>query len=153
MSGRAALAAPPGPAFVIETAGERTHCRWLIIANGSRYGGPFVVAPGHRLGSGTIMAIALEPGSRWRLLTFLVDLVLGRLERRGDVRIIETRHIAFEAGPGIAVQIDGELLPRPRPASQPVVVQTAGPRFLVAVPPRYFEETWGASASRHRLRA
>jgi YegS/Rv2252/BmrU family lipid kinase len=80
----------------------------VVVCNGRLYGGPFVVAPKGSLADDSFQII-LMPGRGWfSVLRYGVNLVLGRLDRVGDVTIVPARAVAITGTPGQPVQADGD---------------------------------------------
>ena len=84
----------------------------VLVCKGSRYGGPFVAAPGVALG-GDQFHVVLMQGRGWMsVLRYGVALVLGKLSTLRDVTLVVGREITVDGEAGQPVQADGDILAR-----------------------------------------
>ncbi len=87
--GKAAFALPtlkalsaPLDEIAVEIDGRKTTAAWVVVANARHYGGHFVIAPQTDIAAPGMSAILFHARSKAELLRQLVDLGVGRLERR-----------------------------------------------------------------------
>ena len=107
----------PYPTYRVVIDGAVHEARSVIVANGARYAGAFVVAPEARIEDPGFQVCLLERGGPWQALRYGFGLVSGRLPRMAGVRIVPGRNVRIEA-PGTApgpnfgcepIQCDGDL--------------------------------------------
>jgi diacylglycerol kinase family enzyme len=84
----------------------------VLACNGRRYGGPFIAAPDADLVDKCFHVVLMQ-SSRWRdVARYGVALVLGRIGKLSDVRIIPAREIVVDGVAGRPVQADGDIIAR-----------------------------------------
>lgn len=82
----------------------------VVVCNGRRYGGPFIAAPDASLSDGCFHVV-LMPGRGWvNVARYGVALMLGRISRLSDVRVVVGRDVRVEGVPGRPVQADGDVV-------------------------------------------
>lgn len=110
----------PCPLREVSVDGAVWRAAAVIVANGHFYAGRFVCAPGARLEvPGFHVCLFLSPG-RWRAVRYGVALLLGRLHRLADYRVVEARRVVIQGPPGEPVQADGDVV-----AALPVEITVA----------------------------
>lgn len=101
----------------------------VIVANAHYYGGRFSFAPQARLSDPRLHAVLfLKPGVL-RLLRTAFWLLLGRIDRLPDVRVVPGFRITVEGRTGEPVQADGDLV-----TELPLTVFAAGSPVVLVVP-------------------
>lgn len=84
----------------------------VVACNGRRYGGPFIAAPDAALVD-KCFHVVLMPSSRWLdVARYGIALVLGRIGKLSDVRIIPAQEIVVNGVAGRPVQADGDIIAR-----------------------------------------
>ncbi len=84
----------------------------VVACNGRRYGGPFIAAPDAALVD-RCFHVVLMTGSRWfDTARYGVALVLGRIGKLSDVKIIPAQEIVVNGIEGRPVQADGDIIAR-----------------------------------------
>jgi len=92
--------------------GVMHHPASVVACNGRRYGGPFIAAPDADLVDKCFHVVLMQ-SSRWRdVARYGVALVLGRIGKLSDVRIIPAREIVVDGVAGRPVQADGDIIAR-----------------------------------------
>jgi YegS/Rv2252/BmrU family lipid kinase len=81
-----------------------------VIANGHYYAGRYTCAPDARLEEPTLKVCLFETSGRLSVLRYGLALLLGRLDRLSDVRVVTATTIAIEGGAGEPVQGDGDIV-------------------------------------------
>lgn len=81
-----------------------------VIANGHYYAGRFVVAPGARLEEPRLHVCLFERTGRWNQMRYALAMVLGRISRLPDVRIVEARSGVIYGSEHEPVQADGDII-------------------------------------------
>ena len=84
-------------------------CHWVLILNGRYYGGMFTCAPLASLTNKDLYICLLQAGTRFDVLRFWVDLVLGRLEKNKKTRIVSGQHMQVSS-PDCWIQGDGDII-------------------------------------------
>ncbi len=98
------------PACRVVIDGTAHTARTVVACNGRFYGGPFVAAPRACLDRPGLEVVLLTGGGVWNTLRYGAALVLGRLPRLGDVRILSCRQLRIEGEEGAPVQADGDIV-------------------------------------------
>jgi diacylglycerol kinase (ATP) len=102
----------------------------VVIANGHFYGGRFCLAPDARLDEPDLHVCLFLRSGRWSTLKYALALLLGRLHRRADVKILRCRHVIVNATTAEPVQCDGDI------ATQlPLTVRMSNETLQCFVPP------------------
>lgn len=84
----------------------------MVACNGRRYGGPFIAAPDAALVD-RCFHVVLMTGNRWfDTARYGAALVLGKISRLSDVKIIPAREIVVNGVEGRPVQADGDIIAR-----------------------------------------
>ena len=101
----------------------------VVIANGRYYGGRFSFAPQARLTDSRLYAcMFLRPGIL-RLIRYGFWLLLGRLDRLPDVKMVPGFRITVEGPTGEPVQADGDLV-----TEIPLTAFSAGSPVMLVMP-------------------
>ena len=111
-----------------EIDGTPFEARWIVVCNGSRYGGPFVAAPSARL-TEPGFSVCLLNGARFDIARYGLALALGRLSNQHDVRILPAQRVRVDGPIGCKVQGDGDII-----ASLPVEIVSAERPIELVVP-------------------
>lgn len=81
-----------------------------VVCNVRRYGGPFIAAPAASLAEDRFHVV-LMPGRGWfHTARYGVALMLGRISRLHDVRLVAGREVQLEGVVGRPVQADGDIV-------------------------------------------
>lgn len=100
---------PPRAPFHVVVDGTSYETAWVIVANGRRYAGKYIVAPMARLDAPSL-TICLMPGSgRLDMMRYLAAIGRGRLDREKDVTFLQARDILIPDAPHAMVEIDGDF--------------------------------------------
>lgn len=83
-----------------------------VIANGRYYAGRYTCAPDARLEEPALKVCLFQTSGRLSVLRYGLALLLGRLDRLPDVRVVSATTIAIEGGDGEPVQGDGDVVAR-----------------------------------------
>ena len=102
----------PAPVVTIRgDFGERTGPYLLAAAgNTCRYGGGVHMTPNALPHDGMLECCLVRDLSRWRALRLLPQTFSGAHVRFEEVEMVQSRRITVEAGPGVYVTADGELM-------------------------------------------
>jgi len=98
--------------FSVEIDGASHTVASAIVANGRYYGGRFICAPDARLDSPNLHVCLFAGNGAWDTVRYAVAMVLGRLHRTPDVRIVIGRSIRITGDAGEPVQADGDIVAR-----------------------------------------
>ncbi len=112
LAGISTLVRDPGPPCRVTVGGETVDAGIVVAAKGSRYAGAFVVAPGARLEDPELTVCLFSGWRRADIVRYTAALVLGRLDRLPDLRVLRARSLWVEAldpASGGLLQLDGEL--------------------------------------------
>lgn len=110
--------------------GVEYEAAWAIATLRRRYAGAFVLAPQVELGGTGIHAVLFKPAGRLAMLSQLLEVAAGRIERRPDVQHLSGTRIEISSDLPVPVQIDGE------PSGvTPVDIETRGAALKLIVPP------------------
>ncbi|WP_199175517.1 diacylglycerol/lipid kinase family protein [Telmatospirillum siberiense] len=101
----------------------------VVVCNGRHYGGPFIAAPEASLEMPVFQVCLLERGGWAHALRYGAALILGRLSRLPDVRILSGRVIRIDGQNGLPVQGDGDII-----ATLPVEISVAVETLELIVP-------------------
>ena len=81
-----------------------------VACNGRRYGGPFIAAPEASL-TDDCFYVVLMPGRGWfHTARYGTALMLGRISKLHDVRVIAGRNLTVRGFDGRPVQADGDIV-------------------------------------------
>jgi len=92
--------------------GTRHAAASVVACNGRRYGGPFIAAPGASLTDNRLHVILMRGNGWFDIARYGGALMLGRISKLHDVRVIEGRDIVVRGVEGRAVQADGDIVAR-----------------------------------------
>ncbi len=112
----------------VELDGAPFQARWVVVCNGSRYGGPFIAAPAASLMEPGF-SVCLMNGGAFDIVRYGLALALGRLKYQPDVRILPAQHVRVNGPAGCKVQGDGDII-----ASLPVDIVAADRPIEMVVP-------------------
>lgn len=98
------------PVCRVEVDGIAYPARTVVVCNGRLYGGPFVVAPQACLEQPGFQVVMLQRGGVWNSLRYAAALLVGRLPRLRDVKIVAGRHVRIDGEAGAPVQGDGDVI-------------------------------------------
>lgn len=96
--------------YEVEVDGETFRAASVVVAKGHFYAGRFVVAPAARLDAPSFEVCMAERPGRLNTLRYGLALVLGRLPKLADYRIVTGRRIRIVGPQGDPVQGDGDIL-------------------------------------------
>lgn len=132
MPGLRAFAAPL-PVLDVEIDGTHHRANWIVVANGHRYGGPFVITRKADLRKPGLQAVLIKSSGKIAQLRQLTRLGLGTLERDKHVEIIPCKRVNIRShGRPVLVQCDGDSF-----GETPVSIEAGGPAFHMIVPETY----------------
>jgi diacylglycerol kinase family enzyme len=100
---------PPSAPFEAVVDGQSYEAGWMIVANGRRYAGRYIVAPMARLDAPSLTVCLMPGGSRGDMFRYLAAIGRDRLDRQKDVRFIEAREVLVPGAPGAMIEIDGDF--------------------------------------------
>jgi diacylglycerol kinase (ATP) len=117
--GKAAYAGPlltalvrPIDCLTLSVDGRRCEASWAVVCNARHYGGHFIMAPRTGIEQCGLEAILFKATDRAILLSQLLSLMLGRLERRtlpqGDVEMLACSRVTILSQTPVPAQIDGD---------------------------------------------
>jgi diacylglycerol kinase (ATP) len=98
----------PQERFTVKADGRELACHSVIVCNGARYGGNFVLTPGADLSDPLLDLFCITSESRWSYLRIMADVMAGRPCRTGDVTLLRAGQV--EVGGERAIQLDGDYL-------------------------------------------
>ena len=115
----------------IDVDGQRRRANWLIVANASRYGGSFTLAPGASAFTPGLLAVLVQAPHRLALAARLMRLARGKLAAgsTAGVEVLPAKRLTVTAGEPVPVQLDGD-----RFGTVPLTVDAVGPQFRLIVP-------------------
>jgi YegS/Rv2252/BmrU family lipid kinase len=102
----------------------------VIVANGRRYAGPFILAPEADLRTDEFSVVLFRRGTRADVALYLVTLPLGLLHACPGVEIRQVRRIEIMGPAGAPVHADGDIVAR-----LPVDIRMEPHPIRVLVPP------------------
>ncbi len=100
------------PALKVTIDGDGFDASAVIVANGQRYAGRFVIAPRARLDAHSLEVVLFERPGRWHLIRYVFALLTGRIDRLAGISIVTGRKIGIEGGSDEPVQADGDAVAR-----------------------------------------
>ena len=137
--GKAAYVAPflktlrkPHAMLDVEVDGAQHQARWVVAANGRRYGGAFIIAPQAGIERPGLVAVLIKNDSRFGLLRQLIALGTGRLHRAHGVEMIPCKRLTVHSVGPVASQIDGDPF-----VATPLDISAGGARVRLIVPEAY----------------
>ena len=94
--------------FTVTADGRSLECHTVIVCNGARYGGNYLLTPGAGLFDPLLDLFCVTRDSRRSYLRIVADVMAGRPCRPGDVTLLRAGQI--EVGGRRAIQLDGDYL-------------------------------------------
>jgi diacylglycerol kinase (ATP) len=94
--------------FTVTADRRELMCHSVIVCNGARYGGNFLLTPGANLSDPLLDLFCITAESRWSYLRIMADVMAGRPCRTGDVTLLRAAQV--EVGGERAIQLDGDYL-------------------------------------------
>jgi diacylglycerol kinase (ATP) len=95
--------------YEVEIDGKLHRAATVIVAKGHFYGGRFTVAREARLEEPRLLVALFERGGRWHGVRFAAALLLGRLDRLADFRVLPALRVEVRGPAGEPVQCDGDF--------------------------------------------
>ncbi len=96
--------------YQVEIAGRRFPAAAVVVAKGHHYAGRFTIAARARLDEPSLQVALFERAGRWNLLRYAFALLLDRIDRLPDIRILPATSVVVRGPEGEAVQADGDLI-------------------------------------------
>ena len=100
--------AGPRPRIRVETDGSVRYAEWVVVANVSRYAGPYVLAPGADPDSQELTVCLFARAGRFALASALLRTVCGATVQVPGLTILRGHDVAVSAPVRVPVQIDGD---------------------------------------------
>jgi diacylglycerol kinase family enzyme len=97
-----------------ERGRESLTARWLFVVNIPKYALDLKIAPGAAPTDGLLDVCALEYGTFWGGIRYLVGILRGKHLGWSDCAMLRTRRLSVESADGVPYQLDGDpggLLP------------------------------------------
>ena len=101
-------AAGPRPRIRVEADGCVRHAEWVVVANVSRYAGPYVLAPGADPQSQELAVCLFERARPFALASALLRTMGGATAPVPRLEILRAHDVAVSAPVRVPVQIDGD---------------------------------------------
>jgi YegS/Rv2252/BmrU family lipid kinase len=92
--------------FEVVADGRRIDCHSLIVCNGARYGGSFILAPGADIFAPGFQAACITAETRGAYLRLALAVVSGRVRNNHDITFVAAGEISVSGE--MAVQVDGD---------------------------------------------
>ena len=92
--------------FEVIADGRRIDCHSLIVCNGARYGGRFILAPGADIFAPGLLAACMTGTTRSAYLRLAFSVIAGRVMKNSDVTFVTADELAVSGNR--AVQVDGD---------------------------------------------
>lgn len=99
-----------GRRYWVQVDGLAYEAASVIIANGRHYGGRFVCAPAADLRNPTLDVCLFLDSGAWNVVRYGLALVLGRLDRLADYRIVRGQEVVIEGDEGEPFHCDGDIV-------------------------------------------
>ncbi len=96
--------------YEVEIDGRSHRAASVIVAKGHYYGGRFVVAREARMEEPRLLVALFESAGRLHVLRYAAALLLGRLDRLPDLRVLPASRVRICGPAGEPVQADGDLV-------------------------------------------
>jgi len=94
--------------FSLLADGRALECHSVVICNGARYGGDWILMPGADISEPMLDLFCITAESRWSWLRVVTSILAGRPCRPGDVTLLRAGQV--EVGGDRAIQLDGDYL-------------------------------------------
>ena len=101
-------AAGPRPRIRVEADGSVRYAEWVVVANVSRYAGPYVLAPGADPQSQELAVCLFERARALALAGGFLRAACGATVRGPGLEILRAHDVAVSAPVRVPVQIDGD---------------------------------------------
>jgi diacylglycerol kinase (ATP) len=140
MLGKAAYAGPllaalahPMDCLSLTIDGQPREASWAVICNARHYGGRFVMAPQTGIEQCGLQAVLFKAKGQATLLSQLMSLMRGRLERRalpqGDVEMLACTRATICAKTPVPTQLDGDAF-----GATPLIIEANAAELSLIVP-------------------
>jgi diacylglycerol kinase (ATP) len=124
----------PMDALTVTVDGHKHEASWVVIANARHYGGHFVMAPRTGVHERGLQAILFKAKNRTVLLSQLMSLASGTLDRRctshGDVEMLRCAKVTVTSRSPVPTQIDGDVF-----GETPLEIDDGVSHLRLIVPP------------------
>lgn len=94
--------------FTLDAGGRCLECHSVIVCNGARYGGSFVLMPEADISEARLELFCITAESRWSYLRIVLSVLAGRTRQPGDVTLLHAAQV--QVGGDRAIQVDGDYL-------------------------------------------
>jgi YegS/Rv2252/BmrU family lipid kinase len=98
-----------GSPYLVTVDGVSCEAASAVIANGRSYGGRYTCAPEARLEDPEFHVCLFLNAGPWNTLRYCSAIVLGRIDRLSDIKIVRGSHITVKGADGEPVQCDGDI--------------------------------------------
>lgn len=98
----------PGHAISLTVDGQAKQAAWLVVMNGKRFAGDFLMAPQNDIAEPGLTAFLFQTGDRLALIRYFIALAMGRIADLRDVEILAAEDIQVLTPEGLAVEVDGD---------------------------------------------
>ncbi len=87
------------PDLAVEVDGRPFAAKSVVVCNGRRYGGAYVLPPAADISHPGFQVILLKGAGGWRTLTQGLNLMLGRLARDSGTQVLSADRVVIAAPP------------------------------------------------------
>lgn len=115
--------------YEITLDGRINHCFGAIITNGKYYVGKYICAPDGNIEDNKLHAIIFKMRGAIRAFGTYLSLLLNRIDKRKDVKIIVAKEIYISAGQAAPIQVDGDYF-----GDLPVNIKISSDTLSIIVP-------------------
>jgi YegS/Rv2252/BmrU family lipid kinase len=97
--------------YAVDVDGRAFTAASVVVSNARHYGGPYIIAPQADLAAPSLQVCLFERAGRRQAIRYALALLLNRLPRLPDFRIVEGRRVRIASrSAGEPVQLDGDVL-------------------------------------------
>lgn len=99
----------PASAYRVTIDGVSYEAASVVIANGRRYGGSYTCAPDARIEVPELHVCLFNSSGPLSVARYSAALMIGKLHRLSDMKIVRGSHVVVEGPKGEPVQCDGDI--------------------------------------------
>lgn len=118
-----------GGVYRVSTDHTDTYAASVVVCNGRRYAGPYIIAPEANLERPELEICLFEKPGPWHIVRYGIAMLLGLLPRTNGYRIIRANNVSISGSDGEPIQVDGDTL-----TTLPVSIEVSDTRIKLVCP-------------------
>jgi diacylglycerol kinase (ATP) len=94
--------------LVVDADGVEYPASWVVVSNGSLYGGKFLLAPGTDLESAGFQVSLITGDTRWAIILGLLEMGTNRKTKSAWKQVVSVSNVSITAEKAEPTQVDGD---------------------------------------------